>query len=103
MLVLAAREAELIAPGVVPSPAEEMPGLPVEVRAVLLPPRYCSEPAGVNPLPPRLKLAEFSGSSRRLMTGPWAPEAAVVEAGPPPVLTPLPPPLLLTAAPEPRS
>lgn len=100
-LVLAAREAELMAPGVVPRPAVETAAL-VEVRAALLPPRYCSEPAGVRPLPPRLKLVELSGSSLRLMTGPWArfPEAAVVEAaaGPPLLLPPTPP-----LAPEPRS
>ena len=102
LLVLAARDADEMAPGVVPSAAEEI----APVRAALLPPRYCSEPAGVNPLPPRLRLAEVRGSSRRLMTGPapWAPGAAVVVEArppPPPLLTPPPlpapptPPLLL--------
>lgn len=95
MLVLAAKDAALIAPGVFPSPPAESAA--VAVRAALLPPRYCSEPAGVSPLP-RLRLAEVRGSNRRLIMGPWAPEVAVVEAKPPPLLTPLPP-----APPEPSN
>ena len=66
VLVLAANDAALMAPGVAPRTPETVA---VAAKAALLPPRYCSEQAGVSPLP-RLKLVELRGSRRRLITGP---------------------------------